>query len=296
MKYSLVFVIYNKEKWVKSLIDSWLNNCSDLSRIEVIFVFDALNDKSHDIIVENMKNYSVSYQTYFANDKHEIFCNNLGLSKSSGEYVIFIQDDNWIYDKNWDLILDKIYSIKEINVGAVALLAGAKILPTSFYYDFLIRNYLILRYNLRELAKLRFNFLRFGFGFTLERMETDTPHKKENFSNFKISSLERAIWTTHLITRPFCVNRLLLNKYKGLDKKFMPHWGDDIDLSIKLILDGYRNVYYPFDLVNISTVTDSEKHGKLNYIVQKRVTQLYKRYKNRLKSIYNEGPYIIKKL
>ena len=32
----------------------------------------------------------------FADDRYEIFCNNLALKRASGDYIVFIQDDNCI--------------------------------------------------------------------------------------------------------------------------------------------------------------------------------------------------------
>jgi GT2 family glycosyltransferase len=95
----------------------------------------------------------------------------------------------------------------------------------------------------------------------VERLETNREHKGKNFSIHNIPSLPQGIWQVHLITRPFCISRKLLVRSGGLNKSFMPHTGDDIDLSLTLLRDGYQNLYVSFDLINISTISDNQIHG-----------------------------------
>jgi len=278
MKYTLAFTIYNKEKWVESILDSWLENATNINEIEVIIVFDDLKDNSKLIAERCLSKYNITSKFLYADDKHEIFCNNLALENASGDYIIFIQDDNWIYDKNWDGILTDIFNDKKMKIGAVALLAGAKILNFSFKSDILYSYYRALKFNLKSLLTKRNAYIKPELGFRYERLEIDRTSKKNNFSIHKIKSLPLGIWTIHHITRPFCINRKLILELGGLDKFFMPHMGDDVDLSYKLLQLGYLNIYIPFNLLNISTVADSDKHGYLFVIHSRIISELRKRY------------------
>jgi hypothetical protein len=282
MNFTLVFVIYNKEKWVESILESWLTNCSDIRKLEVIIVFDDLKDNSENLARNVISKFNVKHKFLYADDKHEIFCNNLALLNASHEKIIFIQDDNWIYDRNWDLVIENTYSNLS-NIGAIAFLAGAQVANFSFYKDVIIRNYLIFKHNLTSFFDKKSKSIKFGIGFRFDRIETDREHKKENFSNFQIKSQESGIWRVHFITRPFCIDRKLLLSYDGLDKNFMPHWGDDIDLCFKLIKNGFQNLYVSFDLLNISTVSDNKKHGNLNVLINNRITYLYLRHRKLFK-------------
>jgi glycosyltransferase involved in cell wall biosynthesis len=273
MKITLAFTIYNKEDWIESILKSWIDNAEEKSELEIIIVFDDLKDKSKIIAEEYLKDSGINFQFLFADDKHEIYCNNLALERATGDYIIFIQDDNWLYDKGWDVVLKK--TIQETNkVGAIALLAGAKIVLPSVMTKILN----ILR---RISDRLFFKEEKFYSEFGLSRLESDREHKGTNFSQLNISSLPMGVWKTHVITRPFCVSRELLLDYGGLKKVFMPHTGDDVDLSLRLIGDGYQNLYISFDLVNISTLGDNKIHGsnkdniknayKLNYLYHKEI-------------------------
>lgn len=282
---TLAFTIYNKENWVESILKSWLENTSDKSNLEIIIVFDDLKDNSKSIAEKYLIESGLNYKFLFANDKHEIFCNNLALKHAKGDFIIFIQDDNWIYDKGWDLILKK--TIQETkNVGAIAFLAGSKIISYS-------KTNQILSIIKKWIKHLIFKNNSFYPKFGLQRLESNRKHKGVNFMQMKIPSLPIGIWEINVITRPFCISRELLLQYGGLNKVFMPHTGDDLDLSLKLLRDGYKNLYISFDLVNISTIGDNQIHGTNNDNLKK----AYKlNYQNHKLIINNSQKHPIKKI
>jgi len=219
MKITLAFDIYNKEKWIESILHSWISNLSGENQYEIIIVFDACKDRSEEIARNFLSQFNYEYKFLHADDKYEIYCNNLALQHATGDYIVFIQDDNWIYDKDWDLIFTKVVG-KVDNVGTVGFLAGIQALPDS-------------------------NNIKY------QRIEIDRPHKGENFSVHNLPTYETGVWQVDAICRPFCVSRALLLSYGGLDTAFSPTCGDDLDLSLKLLRDGKVNLYIPFDLLNI---------------------------------------------
>lgn len=278
MKYTLAITIYNKEHWVESILKSWIENASDPNELEVVMVFDALKDNSKEVASQYLEKKGIKHKFLFADDKHEIFCNNLALENSTGENIIFIQDDNWIYDKNWDLTLSKVIDDRSLNVGAIALLAGARVLAPNYKEDVLKSYYSIIKHNIHSFIFKKLKPIKIGTRFCYRRIESDRSIKKENFTIHNIESQELGVWTIHHITRPFCIQRNLINKMGGLDKYFMPHMGDDIDLSYKLLINGYNNYYIPFNLLNISTVADDTKHGNLFNIHCRLIYEIKKRY------------------
>ena len=259
-KYSLIFTVFNKEHWIESILCSWLDNCFEKNEIEVIIVFDDCSDQSEKIARDTLNKYNVSYSFLFADDKREIFCNNLALEIAVGERVIFIQDDNWIYDKNWDKTLNTIY-YNFGNIGAIGLLSGIKVLEHNWKDD--VFNFYLseFKYNVKALfSKDKYPLLLFKKGFSYKRIETDRPHKKENFNVFNIESSGMFIKNVHVINRPFVIDKSLLSRFGNLRQEYMPTLGDDTFLSLQLIEHGYENIYAPFDLVNISVSHETEKH------------------------------------
>ncbi|MBN2136633.1 MAG: glycosyltransferase [Sedimentisphaerales bacterium] len=218
MKFTLAFQVYNKAESIESVMDSWIKNLSGRHECEIIVVFDDCKDASVEILHRYLRAKRQDYIFLFADDRYEIFCNNLALKYASGDYIIFIQDDNWIYDEQWDWVLGEVLGRVE-NVGAAGLLAGVELLPDT--------------------EKIR-----------LKRIEIDRPHKGEYFSSHNLPCYDFGVWQVDSIARPFCISRELLLLCGGLDTAFCPTCGDDLDLGIKLLKQGKRNIYIPFDLVN----------------------------------------------
>jgi len=123
MKLTLAFDIYNKEHWIQSLLESWLDNLSGKHEVEVIIVFDDCKDASPEIAERVLQGRGLNYQFLYADDESEIYCNDLAFQHATGDFIIFIQDDNWIYDRDWDDTLVQVLHRVD-NIGAVGLLAG----------------------------------------------------------------------------------------------------------------------------------------------------------------------------
>lgn len=226
MKLTLAFDIYNKEQWIQSLLESWLDNLSGRHEVEVIIVFDDCRDASPEIAERVLLGRGLDYQFLYADDEYEIFCNDLAFQHATGDFIIFIQDDNWIYDRDWDDTLAEVLGRVD-NVGAVGLLAGVE--------------------------------MRRGPRLSYRRIEVNRPHKGDNFGLEEVFDL--AVWCVDAINRPFGISTDLLREMGGLDFAFRPMDFDDMDLSLKLLQRGYTNIYVPFDLLNVvgkrSTIGES---------------------------------------
>jgi glycosyltransferase EpsH len=95
MKISIVVCVYDTENYLRKCLDSVINQ--SLREIEIIVINDGSPDNSIDIIREyekkdnriivfDIKNSGVSR------------ARNLGLLKASGEYIIFIDSDDFLYE------------------------------------------------------------------------------------------------------------------------------------------------------------------------------------------------------
>lgn len=223
MKLTLAFDIYNKEEWISPLLGSWLFNLSKENKYEFIVVFDNLKDKSRVIADRCFERFGYLYLPLFTDNKFEVFCNNLALQYSTGDYIIFIQDDNFIYDQNWDLTLTETIA-RVPNLGIIGFLSGLKVSAPPIRY---------------------------------ECIEANRPHKREYFKMRNVEPCELAVWQVDAVNRPFCINRELLGTLGGLDKAYEPTYGDDFDLSLKLLREGKINLYIPFDLKNIGAFKET---------------------------------------
>ena len=100
------------------MLDSWVSNLSGDNEIEVVIVFDACKDSSEEIARKYFAKIEMEVKYLYADDQFEIYCNSLALGKATGDYIIFIQDYNWIYDKNWDRLLTDVIE-RTPDVGAI---------------------------------------------------------------------------------------------------------------------------------------------------------------------------------
>jgi len=223
VKLTLAFGIYNKAAWIEGLLGSWLAHLSGRHEIELILVFDACTDGSEEIARRVAASYGLPCVLLYADDAYEIRCSNMALEKASGDAIVFVQDDNWIYDRGYDDTLAEAMARIE-RIGAVGLLAG----------------------------------LELQQGLRWQRIEIDRPHKGVHFHGTGDRAL--AVYAVDAINRPFAIHVDLLRSLGGLDEAYCPTSYDDLDLSIRLLKAGYTNVYVPFDLVN--TCASKETMGQ----------------------------------
>lgn len=133
---SIIIPVYNTEKYIEECIKSLLEQTYD--NYEIIII----NDCSLGNIDELIKNYNSSKITYIKN-KHNMgigYSRNLGIKKSKGEYICFIDSDDYV-DKNFlQLMYDKLHNDKlDLVVCDYNYVENEKITPVILK-DFQITN------------------------------------------------------------------------------------------------------------------------------------------------------------
>ncbi|MBQ6840658.1 MAG: glycosyltransferase family 2 protein [Bacilli bacterium] len=95
-KVSIVVPIYNAEDYLKRCIDSLVNQT--LKDIEIILINDGSTDNSNKIVEDYLSDKRIVY----INKKNEGIgkTRNLGISKCTGEYLVFVDSDDFV-DKNY---------------------------------------------------------------------------------------------------------------------------------------------------------------------------------------------------
>ena len=147
---SVVVPVYNVEKYLSTCFDSLLNQGLDMSDYEIILVNDGSKDKSLEICNRYAKTYSNIY-VYSQENQGVSMARNHGLSKAKGEWVMFVDSDDYICKGSLKYLLDHFCSHNydgirfwtRINSDAAidkSLSCEGKILFTGNGYDF-IRNY-----------------------------------------------------------------------------------------------------------------------------------------------------------
>lgn len=95
-KVSVIIPVYNSSKYLKECIDSVLNQ--SYKNLEVIIIDDKSSDNSLDII-NSYKDKRIKLISLDKNSGVSV-ARNIGIDKSSGDYITFIDsDDYWDLDK-----------------------------------------------------------------------------------------------------------------------------------------------------------------------------------------------------
>ena len=94
MKLSVIIPVYNTKNYIKECLDSVLNQT--LEEIEIIVVDDGSTDGSADIIKEYAQNHPQKIKAFFKENGGQATARNLALQKSNGEYLGFVDSDDWI--------------------------------------------------------------------------------------------------------------------------------------------------------------------------------------------------------
>ena len=96
-KISIIVPVYNSEKYLKDCLDSCISQT--LSDIEIICVDDCSTDNSLEILEEYKTKDSRVKVFYHETNKKQGTARNTGIKNAVGEYIWFIDSDDFI-DKN----------------------------------------------------------------------------------------------------------------------------------------------------------------------------------------------------
>ena len=101
-KLSIIVPVYNTEKHLKKCFDSIINQNN--SEIEVVVVNDGSTDNSETIAKEYANKYKDLF-TYYKKDNTGVAdTRNFGIEKATGEYIMFLDSDDYIDKKLYDNI------------------------------------------------------------------------------------------------------------------------------------------------------------------------------------------------
>lgn len=104
IKVSVIVPVYNTEKYLNRCLDSLVNQ--SLKEIEILVINDCSTDNSKNILDEYEKKYQNIKVFHNKTNKGIGYNRNLGIKKASGEFIGFIDSDDWV-EKN---MFEKMYN------------------------------------------------------------------------------------------------------------------------------------------------------------------------------------------
>lgn len=104
VKVSVVVPVYNVEKYLDKCLDSLVNQT--LKDIEIIVVNDGTKDNSQDIIDKYTKKYK-NIKAYKKDNGGLSSARNFGIKKCTGEYIAFLDSDDYVANDTYELLYKK---------------------------------------------------------------------------------------------------------------------------------------------------------------------------------------------
>lgn len=199
VKVSAIIPVYNVEEYLPKCLDSLINQT--LKDIEIIVVNDGSPDNSEKIIKE-----------YSKKDKRIIYikkenggqgsARNLGLKKARGEYISFIDSDDWIDADMFESMYNK---AKENDFDIVT--CGYKNVSNESVEEIPIKDIILSKLKSDPISK-----------FFTTVMVWDKIYKKDFLINSEIEFIENKVWYEDLC---YSVNLIsLTDKIDFVNKPF----------------------------------------------------------------------------
>ena len=106
---SIIVPIYNVEEYLDKCIESII--AQSYSKLEIILIDDGSTDKSKDICDQYLKEDN-RVKVFDILNSGQSVARNIGLKEAKGDYILFIDSDDYISDK---AIIEKFINILDSN-------------------------------------------------------------------------------------------------------------------------------------------------------------------------------------
>lgn len=240
MKLSVIIVNYNVRHFLEQALLSVEKAAQGLS-VEVFVVDNNSVDGSVQMIQEKFPRVKL-----IANRKNTGFskANNQAIEQASGEFILLLNPDTIVEEDTFHKVIEFMEQHPEAGALGVKMLDGkGKFLPESKRS---LPTPWVAFYKIFGLAALFPGSHKFG-KYHLSYLSPDENHEVEVLSG------------AFMLLR-----KSVLDKIGHLDEDYFMY-GEDIDLSYRVIKGGYKNFYYSGTSI-IHYKGESTKKGSLNYV------------------------------
>ena len=291
--------VYNAEKYLETCLESLLNQDIDKSMYEIICVNDGSTDGSFAIL----KEYEKQYDNVVLIDKENegvSIARNIGLEKARGDYVWFIDADDWVARQCFGIIKQEIekYDPSVVQIGFDWIKAewriaectnailnkekvkctvhGVSVLPYAGAWSSIIKKDILIRYEHKFIEHLHYGedilFIRELF----DRMRMESEDDKvshimihcqgEIFYYYRLhaESACRSSWTKHRVKYTDSLLKLARIDQERMNDTNKPKWYNEQyeDLFYKR-MHNYMMDWLPGGNVDLKQHLDELKQERL---------------------------------
>lgn len=101
-KISVIIPAYNVENYIRRCLDSLVNQTYE--NMEIIVVNDGSTDRTEEIVREYAEKHAGKVFLYSQENKGQAEARNFGLTRASGEYIGFVDSDDFVSTKMYELM------------------------------------------------------------------------------------------------------------------------------------------------------------------------------------------------
>ena len=188
MKFSFIVPVYNVEKYVKKCIDSILN--IKYENIEIIIINDGSIDNSLNIIRNNYQNIE---KVKIINKKNGGLSSarNVGIKIASGDYLIFVDSDDYINPSAFESILQAANTNCDVIITRIIGFSNQNKIEEKKFEDINIK-----KLNKNDAIQLNFKSLYYTWPAPKLIISSNLIKKNIQFSNGFLH--EDVKWTTDI--------------------------------------------------------------------------------------------------
>ena len=129
-KATIIIPVYNSEKYIKRCMESILSQIDET--FEVLLINDGSNDRSEDIIDSYAKKYPGIVRVISKKNEGTAKTRNLGIREARGEFIFFIDNDDFVDDGYFKRFINAIDEKSDIVVGGYRRVKDKKVRFQSF--------------------------------------------------------------------------------------------------------------------------------------------------------------------
>ncbi len=241
MKLSIVIVNYNVKHFLRQCLISVFDALVNIEA-EVFVVDNNSSDDSINMVYEEFPQVNViANKTNFGFSK----ANNQAINKAVGEYVLLLNPDTLVEKDTFEKCLFYMDQNPDVgNVGVKMINGKGEFLPESK----------------RSLPVPEVAFYKI---FGLSRLFP----KSKRFASYHLSYLDNdTIHEVEVLSGAFMMLRKSVLDHIGLLDEDFFMYGEDVDLSYRVLKAGYKNIYFPETRI-IHYKGESTKKGSINYVM-----------------------------
>ena len=257
-KLSVIIPVYNSEKYIEKCITSFLSQTDN--NFEIIFIDDCSQDSSKNIISKYLADHKNFKLIINEQNKGITFSRKVGIEKADGDYLSFVDSDDWVETDYVESILSEFEKNQDINTVMFKFFEryekGTK-LKFAFYPVYFNSKSSIVTINSHNI----FDYPTFCWAKAYKTKFI----KSENITFYGKIFEEFAFYVSLCIKSP---------KISIIDKRIYNYlyrdssWtADDSKEKIKLKLDNLKDLkYFTENLIKVNSCNEDLKNVLLNRI------------------------------